>query len=169
MKKINDKGFTLLELILSVTITCIVLGIVFSAFIGINKSFVHRQIANEQRQLIEILEELLNDELRYVNRIKIEDRNNAPTFLNSAYSKDGKMYINGVKSLEDGIYGDNWVTLVFSKGNNDVLDVEIYIQEPRSNVETKEIISIKLLNIAFKASIEEQEGNAGRNHISYNQ
>ena len=166
MKKINEKGFTLLELTLSITITTIVMGIVFSTFLAINKSFANRQIQNEQRQIIEILEQLLNDELRYVDNIKIEDKG-IGSYSKKTYSQDGKVYIDDNKPLEDGIYGNNWATLVFSKGDKDVLDIEIKIKEPNSEVETKETISIKLLNVSIKSTIEQQESNVGKNNISY--
>ena len=166
MKKIDKKGFTLLELMLSITLSAVVMVIIFSTFLAINKAFVHRQLQNEQRQLIEILEELLNDELRYVYNIRVED-NGIGSYPNATYSENDRVYIDGNKALEDGVYGDNCVSLLFSKASKDVLNIEITIDEPILGVETIEVISIKLLNISIKTVIEEQTSNTGSNNISY--
>lgn len=124
--KDKKRGFTLIELIITLSLTTIILGVIYTFFITNTKSLSKIEINSElQTEAQNIQKEFLNyctqsEGIVEINNIKVESDNEEILYKNILDS-EGKVDINNIKfKLED-----NYFKFIFDK-NSGILSLKSF-------------------------------------------
>lgn len=115
----KHSGFTLLELLITITIAGIILSTGFYSFFSLQKSM--RIIDNQKDILLETNHTLsiLRDTVRYSNDLK--------TDINKYVVEDNKLYYNGISMFSDMFVVDNNSTIELIESDNKSLQPRVHI------------------------------------------
>lgn len=105
MKRLNDRGFTLTEVLVTVVISSIIMLSIlgfFQSFSGIYRAGV---VENDQRMVLGIVKSYIRKELQLSKTISTS----SGPLLNELSFTGGKVYKNGVDAFQAGFYGTNSV------------------------------------------------------------
>lgn len=98
MKKLNDKGITLVELATGMVITIIITGAALSAFYSTSGLYAQQRNRNEQSIIMDHVAKIIDDQLRYAYKVKV----NTSTTMSSGYDNIMSSANNIVKNNAAG-------------------------------------------------------------------
>ena len=161
--KDKKRAFTLIELIITLSLTTIILGVIYTFFITNTKSLSKIEINSElQTEAQNIQKEFLNyctqsEGIVEINNIKV-DSNNEEILYKNILDSEGKVEINNIKfKLED-----NYFKFIFDK-NSGILTLKSFDKyENEINIDglpkilSKNIKEFKVRPLDFRSN---QDGN----------
>lgn len=137
--KINQKGFTLIEIMLMLALLSIVIGIAYSMhFVG-NKSFEVSKDIGFAQQDARIISEYLNRELKYSSKISKDDYEEGRYYSIELRDND-----DGTKTLIKTEYEGDGTTNETKLLSKDWKDIKIGLEQGNRTI--KGLITIKLSN-----------------------
>lgn len=162
---LDDKGFTLMECIMSMCLILIVMFAVIQITVYSANAYTRQRIQSEQLTVLESIERQITDNLRYVTEIKLSNPVVLSTDIDSSTSNvmftgpdktfryieeatvftDSKILAGGTMSLGYS------VEVLYKYYASDVLEVMITVYDDNNNV-TKQNILCRLMNQAVSGS-----------------
>lgn len=140
----NDKGFTLVETLVTIVIMSIVIATVFYLFTFTSVQYRNQQTKTYQMLIATSIEEFIKSELRYA--INISDSTEQTGYEYLECKNDTLFTNNNVQIFSDTFSSGQYVDVKFNRINDYSLGVAINISN-NSGIETKYDIVCKLLNM----------------------
>ncbi|MGI6089893.1 MAG: prepilin-type N-terminal cleavage/methylation domain-containing protein [Saccharofermentanales bacterium] len=127
IKKINNKGVTLVELLVTVVLLILVTGMITLAVDFGARSFNKSNREAEGQILCAALVTAVKDELRYATNIEVDDLNTLKFFSTNLSLKDCSFLITD----KDGNSAENggFITLSTSQGKYDLVPKKTYVYD----------------------------------------
>jgi prepilin-type N-terminal cleavage/methylation domain-containing protein len=155
LRKIDKKGFTLIEVVATVAIASLVMVALVSFFSVVSKVFVASALESEERLISSNAKAYLKNELTYVTEIAVSGDG---SFSELEFT-GGRIYKNGVQVFDNEFYGNTSIygevtglgsvltfTLRVENGGTDRTD--IYVIKTLNKVDTA--ISTPVTTLYYK-------------------
>lgn len=151
----NNRGVTLVEMIVSMLIALLVTVAVLQFFLFATKLYREQQIQNEQLTIIEGVEEMITTYLRYADTAAVSGSGGtAPSGWLSLYTENGGLFHSSNPSvpLAGGDLGlGQMVEVVFRPDGDDVLMATIRVYDSDGH-ESTQTIHCRLLNLTINGN-----------------
>lgn len=152
--KLNNKGLTLVEVIVTIAIIGVILPVVYSIFSLGNISFISTRDRGLSQQEARILAEHLNNELRYAtdisnskidgyNLLIIDDSEGNPSTL----KKNDKTLVSGNWKIENLLVENGIIKGVIE--TNDDSNYKLAINIPLENIDSDHIEGMDLREVIY--------------------
>lgn len=139
MKKLNRKGFTLIEVVATVAIASLVMVALVSFFSVISKVFVTSAVESELRQISSVTKAYLKNELTYVTEIGVSGDG---TYTKVEFT-GGRMFKNDIQVFDNEFYGNTIIDGEIT-GQGSVLTITLRVE--KGETKRNEVYVIKTLN-----------------------
>ncbi len=155
----NKKGFTLVELAVSIGIMSIIMFGAVSVFFMLYENYHETQIRSQQLVIVEGITDLMSEEVRYSTSLIVGTNEDAATTYasyNTIEEEDGILYLNG-EILWDSTDLNQSVDLEFSYSEEAPYTLYMNIvvtntSDFNTGYSTQESIAIKLINMELKST-----------------
>lgn len=154
MKKLDNKGMTLVEMITAMMISMIIGAAVIGILLMTLKLYTQHQVINRQYIIIDHIESVLSKELRYADPLDILEESDSTASYSSDYCYikmyNGELYKGGSDPqvlCSDSILDGHTLSLTFEDNTNEsVLYVEVCIDKGTED-EVTEFFYVESLNL----------------------
>ncbi len=175
MRKLDNRGMTLVELTVAMMISMIVGGVVLSVLFTTLNLYTKQQIKNRQYIIIDHVEEVIHKELRYATTVQIADilqgqtsegdTNYYLSMVDGELTKDGTDILCGKTVLQD-----HTLDVSFSVKPNGSDSCNIYVKVQLDKDEeyaAVESFYVKALNLELEGTAVEKQGNPTGQKVYY--
>lgn len=157
-KKLNNKGFTLMEIIVTLLISSLVMMIAGSLILNSLGYFNKAATTDADKQSLDLLADFVRDQLLYASDVKVLKSNEERPEGNDwkwLYVKDGRLMLGHVDATDSEAYNDDFynrrILEISAKGfNENRLDLK-FIYYKNNDSEKKEVYktstTLELLNM----------------------
>lgn len=178
MKRLDDKGMTLVELIVAMMISTIIGAAIISIILVTMNLYTEQQVRNRQYIIIDYIEQTIGEELRYAESVSISDAavgsvyDSTYSYIETISGEIVKTSGTDVKDLcGESILYDHTVRVDFQCNPNtadasSVLYVEVYVDEGTEQ-EVMEAFYVKVLNLEYSGTGIQIDTGASGNKIYY--
>lgn len=155
----NKKGFTLIEIIVSIMIASIGMVIATTLILNSMGYFNKTTVADHDKQAVDGIKDYVQDELMYATEIRVVSSSNAPEgewyWL---YIKDGRLYRGDYtdKTIETEVYGTDFynrrtLKMTAKKFKVNRIDLSFAFLDDKASMIYKTKTTIELLNTELKS------------------
>lgn len=112
VKKLNNKGFTLMEIIVTLLISSLVMMIAGSLILNSLGYFNKAATTDADKQSLDLLADFVRDQLLYASDVKVLKSNEERPEGNDwkwLYVKDGRLMLGHVDATDSEAYNDDFI------------------------------------------------------------
>ncbi|MGL5677474.1 MAG: PilW family protein [Cellulosilyticaceae bacterium] len=144
----NNKGITLVEIIVGIALASIVIAGASSVQIMTNKMLVERHITTDQRQIVEMIKDDMMTTLTYIEALELSNESRKlGTKEHSLSHEEGKGYTkDGEQVFGKTLYNGNSIKITFHPAKGNTIRCTIDVWET-GGITLTDTFVIKLLNM----------------------
>lgn len=149
----NEKGMTLMELIVVIALMTVVIAGASTVQLFTNKMVVERSITTDQRQIVEMIKDDIINTLMYAESVALSNEDEVlseETYKHVVGYEENKGYMKDKEEVfAPVVYNGNHIAISFQYEKHHLISCTIEVSE-KGGITLKDTFLIKLLNVKGK-------------------